>query len=222
MKRSRGTALLVVSLLAFAGILPAAPAAAEDLWFEDFEQAGAPGSAPSGWEAIVDMDATVKLVDVSALNPPSGRLAAALEDESYSISSQMRRKFGAALPQGAIEYLVWVSPAKPAEAYVEIRADRAGKVFDCHLSGGGNLKCRSKGSLLTLVEGLDVGVWQRVRLEWDTSTWTYRAYLNGEDVTPPEGLSFDVQGVPSEVNFKVGSNPKTEQLAYFDDVRVTR
>jgi len=216
--RRLGAWTLVAALVACL----AAVAAAEELWFEDFEEAGAVGASPAGWEALVDMDATVRLADVSSMGSPSGRMAVALEDESFSLSSQVRRKLGAALERGAVEYLVLISTEKPAEAYIEMRADNIGKVFDCHVSGGGNFKCRSNGSLLTLVEGMEIGVWHTIRLEWDTSSWTYRAAVNGRDVTPEGGLRFDQQGVPSEINFKVGSNPKTGQLAYVDAVRVVR
>lgn len=181
---------------------------------------GTPGTVPEAWEPTMDGDAVVRLADVD-IAPPSGGTVLELIDNSFIIAAMAERDFPAPISRGAVEFVVYNSPDNPGKIYGELRAAGAGTVADCHISAGRTFKCRDEKSLYELVTGVDHGVWHTVRIEWDTGTWTYRAYLNGVDVTPEGGLRFAQQAVPTGFRFKLGSGPKVDQRAFVDSVTAT-
>lgn len=182
--------------------------------------AGMPNAVPDGWEPTMDGDATVFLRSMPELEPPTGAQVVELVDESFIISPMLERDLGRPVSQGHFEFVVYNAPDNPGEIYGEVRASGAGTVIDCHISAGRILKCRNAGSLYEVVKDVQHGKWHTVRIEWDATTWTYKVYLNGEDVTPESGLRFTQEAIPTAVRFKLGSGPKVGQRAFIDSVSV--
>lgn len=213
-QRLKRVTFVVVGLLA----LSAAAFGAERIVIDEkFE--GAPGTVPAGWEPTMDGDAKVSIVETD-LDAPSGGTVLEVVDNSFIMAAMLERPFPGPVAHGAFEFVAYNTPDMPGEIYGEIRAVGVGTVMDCHISPGRVFKCRDEKSLYELVTDVERGVWHTVRIEWDTTTWTYKALLNGVDVTPEGGLRFAQHAVPTGIRFKLGSGPKVDQRAYIDSASV--
>jgi len=179
------------------------------------------GGIPDGWKATMNEQATVAIRQVPALAAPTCGAALELADQSASTFPMLERSFDGGIRKGAFEYVVLNSTDMPGEISGDIRADGVGNVIDCRIDTARSLKCRDGSTLKTLATGVEYGVWHTVRIEWDTTTWTYRVKLNGADVTPEAGFRFTAQAVPSSVRFRLGSAAsKVNQKAYIDQALV--
>lgn len=200
-------------------LLCSALALGANVVFDDkFE--GTPGTVPAQWEPTMDGDAIVRIAEVD-FGAPSGGTVLKLLDNSFIMSAMAERAFPGPISRGAIEFVAYNTPDNPGEIYGELRAAGAGTVADCHISPGRVFKCRDEKSLYDLVTDVERGVWHTVRIEWDTTTWTYRAFLNGVDVTPEGGLRMAQHAAPTGFRFKLGSGPKVDQRAYIDSITAT-
>lgn len=176
------------------------------------------GSVPFGWEGKGDDSAFAKVLSEGFRGARSGGAVVHLSDDSAEDAAELTTSFDER-SRGMVQYALLISRDRAADAYMTLAfGDQSTeRVVDVLFTQSGTVRYRSGNGSLVDVQPYEKDMWHDVSVVWDLKHSSFVLTIDGVQAgTFPLGST----RAPDQITFKVGSNDKTKQSAYIDDVQL--
>ncbi|MDC7220270.1 MAG: hypothetical protein PQJ59_10035 [Spirochaetales bacterium] len=204
-------------LVLFMVLVPYLSAEINVPYSENFDSL-APGDEISEARVRGDETSTSKVSNSLAY---SGGNSLYMSDYSTADSAEIQYKILDELASGTVKYAIYIPSNEPGTNYCTLgtSTSSSGYLIDVSITSAGNIKYRRPDRGLETVTKISLDAWHTVEIKWNTSANQFIMMVDGEKVVQ-QGLIQNAY--PSYLFFKTGSNSKTGQAIYLDDISLTR
>lgn len=186
-------------------------------YVETFE-GHAPDVSPLGWQDKGDEKATSKVVGAGTVTPKSGTQMLHLSDNSPGDAAQISTLIGPA-GKGSVQFSFYDDSDNPADNYMTlgVGTHSDGRVVDILFTASGNIRYRADTGDLVTIGAYSFDEWHDVSIIFDVAQGSFWFFLDGVRL---DAFPLVQASPPSHLTFKVGSNSKSGQSAFIDDIQV--